>query len=130
MAKQGAKVTVLALIGFVCGMIGLMFGLRCYLELWRWARQCQGAQIAIARKRKVQLSAPLVEWLLWCNNLEGRDESGRVVYRNGDVTVAVIRKPTGQRRWRVVLPKRQRGQTAPRVGAWRARDETKGVASR
>lgn len=74
------------------GAAGILFGLVCYGELRRWARQCQRARIAIAHKRRVQLEAPLVEWLEWSNAL-GRDESarGRIIYRNGPVSVAILK---------------------------------------
>lgn len=84
--------TVLDIIVLVAGALGVAFGVRCYVELYRWARQCQGARIAIAMNRRVQLQAPLVEWLNWTNALEGDERStGRVVYRNGKVTVAILK---------------------------------------
>ena len=94
------------------GLAGFLFGIRCYLELWRWARQCQHARIAIACKRKVQLQAPLIEWLMWVNQLD-RDEmsTGRVVYKNKEVTVAITK---------AVIPPGKVRQAISRVRRWRA----------
>lgn len=78
-----------AAIGF--GVAGILFGLNCYIHLWKWARMCQRANIAIAYNRKVQLNAPLIEWLTWCRQLEGDEKSrGRTVYRNGKVSVVIL----------------------------------------
>lgn len=64
--------------------------------LWRWERQLKGARIAVAYKRRVQLQAPLHEWMRWALALK-RDErsTGRVVYRNGGVTVAILKPLRG-----------------------------------
>lgn len=89
---------VLGAAGLVV-VLALAFAGRCYLELHRWARQCQGARIAIAHKRRVQLDAPLVEWLEWANML-GADEAsrGRIIYRNGAVSVAILKpRPRAER---------------------------------
>lgn len=84
--------TALDVIALTVGVLGTAFGARCYLELWRWAKQCQNARIVIAHKRKVQLQAPLVEWLAWANQL-GKDEAshGRTVYRFANASVSIAR---------------------------------------
>lgn len=89
---------IVAIVGAVFGTCGVLFGLACYRELHKWARQCQNARIAVAHKRRVQLNAPLTEWLQWANALN-RDESstGRVIYRNGHVTVAILRPKSPSR---------------------------------
>jgi len=88
-------VTILAITSFVLGLTGIaggVFGVRCYIELRRWARQCQRAEIAIAYNRRVRLRAPLVEWLTWANQLEKDEKStGRVVYRANKMSVAILR---------------------------------------
>lgn len=82
-------------IGYIVGVLGLLFGANCYYHLWRWARDCQYARIAISFKGKVALDAPLVEWLLWSRKVRkdiGRDRrrsKGRVVYRQRETAVAV-----------------------------------------
>ena len=120
---------MIAIIGYVVGVVGLVgiaFGVTCYMHLREWARQCQGAQIAIAYKRKVQLSAPLVEWLTWSKMLKKGEERGRVVFRQGGVSVAIIRKPVVKRS--IGLRRKKKPAPAPqqvREGTWSARDETK-----
>lgn len=106
-------------ISIIIGMTGFAFGIRCYIELWRWARQCQHARIAIAFKRKVQLQAPLVEWLAWCNQLDAdKDSSGRPVYRNGGVTVAIVKAaiPPGRVHRTIMRARRKRATSAPAPG--------------
>ena len=113
-------------IGF--GLFGICFGLRCYRELYKWARQCQHARIAIAYKRRVQLQAPLVEWVKWCNQLDkDKDSHGRVVWRQGYASVAITKAvyPPGRfktliRKWRT----RNVEQQPAREGSWSAQDET------
>jgi hypothetical protein len=72
--------------------LGWLVALRVYVELRRWARQCQKARIAIFYKRKATLNAPLVEWLNWCNSLDADEQTrGRVVYRGSHVSVAILK---------------------------------------
>lgn len=73
------------------GVLGILFGARCYLELWRWAKQCQRAQIVIAYNRKVKLTASLSEWLAWVNQLP-EDANGRAVYHHNHTSVSILRK--------------------------------------
>lgn len=109
--------SLLSIILDIAGLIGVLFGARCYLELYRWARQCQGARIVVTAKRKVQLGAPIVQWLEWCNMLEGDEKAnGRVVYRNGAFTVAILRKPGAGHRTRLLATVR-RVRNARRQGA-------------
>lgn len=120
--------TVLAIIAFAFGVVAIAFGISCYVQLYKWARECQGARIAIAYKGKVQMNAPLVEWMLWTRMLKGKEENGRVVYRNGQVTVAILKRPprrTVRQRWTIRRNQRQT-KSAPQVreGSWSAKDET------
>ncbi len=73
-------------------VLALLFAFRCWLELRKWARQCQRARIAVAYKQRVTLEAPLVDWLNWANML-GADQAsrGRVVFRGGHVSVAILK---------------------------------------
>lgn len=81
----------------------ILFTASIYRELYKWSRQCQHAKIAVAYKRKVQIQAPLVEWLTWANQLEGDAASnGRVVYRNREVTVAILRPKLPPKRIRLI----------------------------
>lgn len=118
------EVTPIDIGSAVVGVVGVVLAGRFYLELWRWARQCQQAQIAIAYKRKVQLSAPLVEWLLWCNQLQGAEENGRVVYRNGGITIAIIRRPKGRAIPQRLRRRKQVAAPTTKEGRWAAKDET------
>lgn len=74
------------------GVLGVLWGVNCYVHLWKWARLCQGANIAIAYNRRVQLNAPLSDWLIWCRQLEGDEKTtGRTVYRNGKMSVSILK---------------------------------------
>lgn len=103
-----------------------------YRELRKWARQCKGARIAIAYKRKAALQAPLLEWLLWCNQLdEDKDSNGRVVFQRQGVSVAIIKRPPEQgpiKRYRINRQRKQAqqrgGPVQVREGKWSSRDET------
>ena len=111
------------IVEIICGClatVSIIFAARCYWELRKWARQCQGARIAIAYKRKVQLQAPLVEWLMWCNQLDkDKDSHGRVVWRQGYASVAITKAVTPKR-----SSKKRQTATPSREGTWSAKDET------
>lgn len=79
-------------VAIVFGVLGVAFGVRSYVELRKWAKQCKEARIVVAYNRRVKMNAPLVEWLQWCNMLD-KDESttGRVVYMNGKTSIAIVR---------------------------------------
>lgn len=69
-----------------------------YLHLWRWSKECKGARITIAYKRKVKIDAPLVEWLLWIRQAnKDRQSGGRVVYSMGGTDVAIIKRVKARR---------------------------------
>lgn len=83
--------TILSVIAVVFGVAGFAFGAKCYHELWRWARLCQRGRIVIAYNRRVQLNAPLTEWLEWTRMLKGDEKSkGRVIYRANKMSVAIL----------------------------------------
>ena len=122
--------TLVTIIAFTFGAVGILFGIRCYVELWRWAKQCQRAQIAVAYKQRVKLSAPLVEWLLWVNQLRDADSNGRVVYRMGGTSVAIVKGATPPSRIRRALrtgTRRRKSTATPpvREGRWANREKEK-----
>lgn len=83
--------TTLSIIALTVGIVGLAFGGKCYFELWKWAKLCQRGRIVIAYNRKVQINAPLTEWLQWTRMLKGDEQSnGRVVYRANKMSVAIL----------------------------------------
>lgn len=103
----------------VLGLVGVYFGVASYWHLRRWARQMQGARIAISYKRKVKLQAPLQEWMLWCNQLDKDKQSGgRVVYTLGGTSVAIIKRPEKAK------PGNAQIKHKTRQGTWTAKDET------
>ena len=80
------------IIGVIVAAVSWYFTFHYKRELWRWANVCNHARIAIAYNRKTQLQAPLTEWVTWANALDKDEASrGRVVYRNGKVTVFITR---------------------------------------
>lgn len=114
--------TPVDIICLICGLLGVAFGLRCYYELWRWARLCQRSQVAVAFKRKTALTANFVEWMLWAQQLKP-GEGGRVVYQNAGTRVAIIRGANEPSRILRALrrgKKKQSQSAAPRMaqGTW------------
>jgi len=73
------------------GVLGVAFGVNAYLHLYRWARMCQRATIAIAYNGKVKMNAPLTEWLTWCNALKGQEARGRTVFKMNKMSVSILR---------------------------------------
>lgn len=64
-----------------------------YWHLYRWAKECQGARITIAYKRKVKIDAPLVEWMLWIRQAnKDKSTGGRIVYSVGGTQVAILKR--------------------------------------
>lgn len=94
----------LILAGF--GILGILFGLNCYRELWKWAKQCKRAHIVIAYNRRVQLNASLTEWLTWVNQLD-KTENGRVVYRNQKMSVSILKRGTEAKTTAKITPERK-----------------------
>lgn len=127
------------IICIVVAIVSIAFAVTFYIQLWKWARQCQNARIAIAYKRRVVLQGPLIEWLLWCNNLDkDHAASGWKVYQGGNVSVAITKsdRPTKvlpailrvlrSRRPNSVPTSPAPSAVGPQVktGTWTAKDET------
>lgn len=88
---------IFGIAGITLGILGLAFALRFYWELYRWAKLLQGGRVAIARKGKVRMQAPITEIALWIRQLSKDEESsGRVIYRDNNTTVAILRPPRDQ----------------------------------
>lgn len=129
---------ILGIVGIVVGVTGLAFALRFYYELWKWARQCQNVRIAIEYKGKVKTQQPIVEWLLWANQLDrDKDSNGRVLYHLGGTRVAILKGWGSTLTFRHMLtggarslirsgkPRRKMAApAAPRMGKWQATDQT------
>lgn len=103
----------------IFGVLGWLAAGWFYLHLWRWARQCQHARIAIAYKQKVKLEAPLVEWLAWVKMVDKDKQShGRVVYRLGGTSVAIVGAVVPPNRlqswWRKTVKRKQQPAGPPR----------------
>lgn len=82
---------VLTIIALTFGVLGVLFGARCYLELYRWASQIKTARIVVARKGRVKMNVPLIDWLMWCNSLTGEEANGRVVYLDSGTRIAILK---------------------------------------
>ena len=128
---------VLCLFLAATTVVSAAFAAKFYHELWKWAKQCQNARIAVAYKNKVKLDAPLIEWLRWCNQLDkDKDANGRTIYALGSTRIAVIRGNVSVKRsirQAIRKPKPQKGSGAPPVreikqGSWSATDQTKKVS--
>lgn len=110
-----------AVVAVVCVFLATWF----YVELRKWANVCKHGRIAIAYNRKVQLQAPLTEWYLWTRKLSD-NENGRVVYRNGKVTVAIVKPviPPGRIRTYLRARRKVQARTQTRQGTWSINQDT------
>lgn len=119
----------------VFGVLGFTYGFTCYRKLWEWARQCQHARIVVANKNRVRLNAPILEWLLWANQLDAdKDSNGRMIYSIGGTSVSIVKKSftTNSMRQEFILWLRRRKPEAEapqmkasaKAGKWSAQDET------
>ena len=81
-------------------VVSILFGIRCYMELRKWAYLIKYCRVVVAYKGKVKLNAPFEEWLLWATHAdrEGsgpgpkRKGGGRVLYQLGGTSIAVLSK--------------------------------------
>lgn len=120
--------TVVDVLALVFGVVGVAYGIRCYYELWKWAKECQNARVAVAYNRRVQMQPTLVDLLIWARQVN-KGERGRVIYKNQKVSVAIVRPviPPGKVRKAIRLG-RTRGNAPPppTIGSWTAQDQTPG----
>jgi hypothetical protein len=93
----------------VIGVVGIVAACWFYYHLWKWARDCQQATVAVAFKRKVVMSPTLVELLLWSRKVPD-EQNGQVFYKGPNVTVAIIRR--NRRTWRQRRQLRKNKQSA------------------
>lgn len=112
-------------------LVSVAFAVKFYIELYRWAKLCQNSSVAIAHKNKVKLSATMVEFMLWTNQLKP-GERGRTIYALGGTRVALIKgdNPPGRLRQALTAGKHKRSRSeAPRAqqGAWSQDDQKAGV---
>ncbi len=127
---------ILGAIGLIFGLIGFAYGIRCYYELWRWARLSQNTRIAIEYKGKVKTQQPLTEWLLWGNMLDrDKDSNGRIIYHQGGTRIALLRTWHGDKtRFRDMFGEARRAigrarvnkktsAPAPKTGTYKVKDE-------
>jgi hypothetical protein len=87
---------LLELVAFAAAGLGLLFGVSAWLLARRWARDCSTCRIIIARKGRVQLDAPLTEWLAWNRALPKRERSrGGIIFQANGIQVALARPKIG-----------------------------------
>jgi hypothetical protein len=115
-------VTWLVVVSLVIGVAGAAAAAWFYYHLWKWARDCQQATVAIAYKRKVVMSPTLVELLLWSRKVpEG--QGGQVFYRASNVTVAIVkREKRGRKTRRQIEKNAQPPRAQVQQGTWAKED--------
>ena len=87
---------ILEVAALAVGAFGVVFGASAWALARRWAHDCATCRIIIARKGKVQLDAPLTEWLAWNRALPKRERSrGGVIFQANGVQVALARPKIG-----------------------------------
>jgi len=110
--------SALGWVSLAVGISGIAFGVGCYHHLWKWARDCQQATVAIAYKRKVVMTPTLVELLLWSRKVPDK-QNGQVFYKAPNVTVAIIRRTKRTRKQRQQIQKNtQTPQAQSQYGTW------------
>ena len=83
---------IVELVCVAVALLSFMYAVRCYYELWKWARQCQNVRIAVEYKGRVKTQQPVIEWLLWANQLDkDKDSRGRVIYHLGGTRIAILK---------------------------------------
>jgi hypothetical protein len=135
--SAGATMPIISIVGYIVGVVGIIYGVRCYYNLWRWARLCQNTSIAIEYKGRVKTRQPITEWLLWGNMLDrDKDSNGRIMYHEGGTRIAIIRSWKGDKTrlrdmigeaYRAINRARMNRKTsapAPRAGKMKATDDT------
>lgn len=119
--------TIVDIISVAFGVTGVACACWFYSELWKWAKQCQGARIAVAYKRKVVLDAPIKDYLIWTNQLDqDKHSNGRTIYANGGTRIALIKRaPRKVHKTNGRPAKLQQGNPRMREGVWKATNDTK-----
>lgn len=124
---------MLSLLSLLVGIVGFAYGLRCWLELRRWAHLIKYGRIVVAYKSKVKLNAPLQEWALWAKMAESdKSTNGRVIYTLGGTRIAILRKsfvPDSRIQrliYKLTRPEGKKVKAGKRSadGTWTAQDET------
>jgi hypothetical protein len=117
------------ILSLTVGAAGVAAAVWFYYHLWKWARDCQQATVAVAFKRKVVMSPTLVELLLWSRKVPDQ-QNGQVFYRAKDVTIAIVKRD--RRSWltrRRLRKNRPPGQAESQHGTWAIRQDKSGAAS-
>ena len=125
--------TVLLIICFVVTLCSLLFGFRCYYELWKWARECQFWRIAVEFKGKTMIDAPLQEWLLWARQANrDKQAGGRIIFHAGGVRVGLVTRGAARANFNFQQfcretfgwVKKKKPSLPAREGKWEAKDDT------
>lgn len=87
---------ILEAVSLTVGALGIALGASGWALARRWQTDCQKCRILIARKGKVVLDAPLVEWLAWNKALPRRErDRGGIIFHANGVQVALARPKIG-----------------------------------
>lgn len=120
--------SLLDVVSLAIGIGGVAAACWFYYHLWKWARDCQQATVAIAYKRKVTMSPTLVELLLWSRKVP-KGQSGQVFYKGPNVTVAIIKREQRTLRQRRQIRKNQTAQTGSTHGTWAMKQDKSNAPS-
>lgn len=120
------------MIEIICiafGVLGVLFGIRCYHELWKWASMCNNVRIAIAFKSKVKMDYPLTEFIKMTNLMDkDKDSTGRVFYMQGGTRIALVKRYYGEWTWRrwfkAVIATKKRQPAPAKQGTYKTKDQT------
>ena len=115
--------TTLDIVCLALAVLGAGAAAWFYYHLWKWARDCQQATIAIAYKRKVVMSPTLVELLLWSRKVPDQ-QNGQTFYKAPNVTIAIVKRDKrGWRTRRRLTKNRQPGRAETQHGTWAMRQD-------
>lgn len=82
---------ILSGLSIIFGILGITFGIACYLNTRRWAHLCKRSRIVIAYNRRVKLNATLLEFIDWITSLDD-GARGREIFRGNKVSVSIVKQ--------------------------------------
>lgn len=112
----------------IVGVVGIVAAWWFYYHLWKWARDCQQATVAIAYKRKVVMSPTLVELVLWSRKVPN-EQNGQVFYKGPNVTVAIVKRAPRSWRQQWQSRKKRTAQTGSTHGTWAMKQDKSNAPS-
>lgn len=127
--------TYIALILLFLFLVSGAYNWRLWKELKTWAEWARYGRIALSYKGKVQLQAPLTEFVAWAHALKADEHSkGRVIWKQGPaacvIAKAAVPKTESRFKFPAVFSRKGSGATSPvtktatKPGKYTSQDDT------